>query len=57
MFCPFDLQALELDPGNESYQSNLQTVEEHLVQPPGAAGVAAGGGGAEGGADPGPLGG
>lgn len=58
--CP---QALELDPGNESYNANLITVEEQLRAPnPAAAAAAAApgpppsaggvGGGAEGGIDP-----
>ena len=38
------LQALQLDPNNDSYRSNLQTVDEQLRTPPAAPNAAAGGG-------------
>ena len=47
------LQAIELDPGNESYKANLQTVEEQLRGDAGTASSAGGGAtsGGGGGAD------
>ncbi len=56
-------RALQLDPENESYRTNLETVEEQLRPPPGSAppegggGAAGGEGGTEGGAMPGGFGG
>lgn len=54
------MQALELDPANESYRANLATVEEQLrvpnpaaaPGPPLSGGGGGGGGGTEGGVDP-----
>lgn len=39
------LQALQLEPENESYRTNLQTVEEQLQSPPSAPGGTGGGAG------------